>query len=41
MPRVIPFAQLGHLEGLTWLDHVEDNRDIVFEKEYLKIIQAE
>jgi len=27
-----------HLEGLTWLDHVEDNRDIVTEKEYLRRI---
>jgi peptide deformylase len=27
-----------HLEGMTWLDHVEDNRDIVTEKEYLKQI---
>ncbi len=27
-----------HLEGMTWLDHVEDNRDIVTEKEYLKLI---
>jgi peptide deformylase len=27
-----------HLEGLTWLDHVEDNRDIVTEKEYLRLI---
>jgi len=29
-----------HLDGLTWLDHVEDNRDIVSEKEYLKAISA-
>jgi peptide deformylase len=27
-----------HLEGLTWLDHVEDNRDIVTEREYLRRI---
>lgn len=27
-----------HLEGLTWLDHVEDNRDIVTEQEFLRII---
>jgi peptide deformylase len=25
-----------HLDGLTWLDHVENNQDIVSEKEYLK-----
>ena len=31
--------EFDHLEGLTWLDHIEDNRDIVSEKEYLKIIQ--
>lgn len=30
--------EFDHLQGLTWLDHVEDNRDIVSEKEYLKII---
>jgi len=29
-----------HLDGLTWLDHVEDNRDIVSEREYLKAISA-
>ena len=29
-----------HLEGRTWLDHVEDNRDIVTEKEYLRLITA-
>ena len=29
-----------HLDGLTWLDHVEDNRDIVSEKEYLKAISS-
>ena len=29
-----------HLEGMTWLDHVEDNRDIVTEKEYLKLIAS-
>ena len=28
--------EFDHLQGLTWLDHVEDNRDIVSEKEYLK-----
>jgi peptide deformylase len=27
-----------HLEGTTWLDHVKDNRDIVTEKEYLRLI---
>lgn len=27
-----------HLEGLTWLDHVEDNREIVTEQEYLRLI---
>jgi peptide deformylase len=27
-----------HLDGLTWLDHVENNQDIVSEKEYLKAI---
>jgi peptide deformylase len=27
-----------HLDGTTWLDHVEDNRDIVTEKEYLRLI---
>jgi hypothetical protein len=27
-----------HLEGLTWLDRVEDNRDIVTEKEYLRLM---
>lgn len=27
-----------HLEGRTWLDHVEDNRDIVTEKEYLRLL---
>lgn len=30
--------EFDHLQGLTWLDHVEDNRDIVSEKEYLKTI---
>jgi len=29
-----------HLEGMTWLDHVEDNRDIVTEKEYLRQISG-
>lgn len=32
--------ELDHLEGLTWLDHIEDNREIFSEKEYLKIIQG-
>ena len=27
-----------HLDGLTWLDRVEDNRDIVSEREYLRLI---
>ena len=31
--------EFDHLEGLTWLDHVQDNREIVSEKEYLKIIR--
>jgi peptide deformylase len=30
--------EYDHLEGMTWLDHVEDNRDIVTEKEYLKLL---
>jgi peptide deformylase len=30
--------EYDHLEGMTWLDHVEDNRDIVTEKEYLRLI---
>ena len=30
--------EYDHLEGMTWLDHVEDNRDIVTEKEYLRQI---
>jgi len=30
--------EYDHLEGMTWLDHVVDNRDIVTEKEYLKLI---
>ena len=29
-----------HLEGLTWLDHVEDNRDIMSEQEFMKLILA-
>ena len=29
-----------HLDGLTWLDHVENNQDIVSEKEYLRVITA-
>jgi peptide deformylase len=33
--------EFDHLEGLTWLDHVEDNRDIVSEEEYLKIISGQ
>jgi peptide deformylase len=28
--------EYDHLEGRTWLDHVDDNRDIVTEKEYLR-----
>lgn len=27
-----------HLEGMTWLDHVEDNRDIVSEKEFMRLM---
>jgi len=27
-----------HLEGMTWLDHVEDNRDIVSEQEFMKLL---
>lgn len=27
-----------HLEGLTWLDHVEDNRDIVSEQEFMRAL---
>ena len=27
-----------HLDGTTWLDRVEDNRDIVSEREYLRLI---
>jgi peptide deformylase len=30
--------EYDHLEGRTWLDHVEDNRDIVSEREYLRLI---
>jgi len=30
--------ELDHLEGLTWLDHVEDNLDIISEIEYLKLV---
>jgi peptide deformylase len=29
-----------HLDGLTWLDHVENNQDIVSEKEFLRAITA-
>ena len=29
-----------HLDGLTWLDQVENNQDIVSEKEYLRVITA-
>ncbi len=29
-----------HLEGKTWLDHVEDNREIVTEQEYLRLISS-
>lgn len=28
--------EYDHLEGVSWLDRVEDNRDIVTEKEYLR-----
>jgi len=31
--------EFDHLEGLTWLDHIEDNREIFSESEYLKAIQ--
>lgn len=27
-----------HLDGVTWLDRVDDNRDIVSEREYLRLI---
>ncbi len=27
-----------HLEGLTWLDHVEDNREIISEQEFMKAL---
>lgn len=27
-----------HLDGVTWLDRIEDNRDIVSEREYLRLI---
>ena len=30
--------EYDHLEGLSWLDHIEDNRDIVSEKEYLRSV---
>jgi len=30
--------EYNHLEGKAWLDHVEDNRDIVSEREYLRLI---
>jgi peptide deformylase len=29
-----------HLEGMTWLDHVENNRDIVSEKEYIRLLAS-
>jgi len=29
-----------HLEGMTWLDHVDDNRDIITEREYLRLIMG-
>jgi len=32
--------EFDHLEGRTWLDHVEDNREIVSEREFMKIIQG-
>lgn len=27
-----------HLEGMTWLDHVEDNREIVSEQEFMRAL---
>jgi peptide deformylase len=33
--------EFDHLEGLTWLDHVENNRDIFSEDEYLKIVTGQ
>lgn len=30
--------EYDHLEGMTWLDHVEDNREIVSEKEFMRAI---
>jgi peptide deformylase len=27
-----------HLQGMTWLDHVEDNREIVSEQELMRIL---
>lgn len=27
-----------HLEGMTWLDHVEDNREIVSEQEFIRAL---
>ena len=30
-----------HLNGLTWLDRVEDNRDIVTEAEFFRLLSAE
>ena len=30
--------EYDHLEGQIWLDRVEDNRDIVTEREYLRLI---
>ncbi|MGR9071914.1 MAG: peptide deformylase [Gammaproteobacteria bacterium] len=32
--------EFDHLEGMVYLDRVEDNREIVSEKEYLKLMQA-
>jgi peptide deformylase len=33
--------EFDHLEGLTWLDHIENNREIFSEAEYLKAIQSQ
>lgn len=32
--------EYDHLEGLTWLDHVEDNREIVSEQEFMRALIA-
>jgi peptide deformylase len=32
--------EVDHLEGRVYLDNVEDNRDIIAESEYLKLISA-